>query len=264
MNMTTKISRISFKYDLDGSITPLLSISPHIQTNGNHCISRIALRSPLQSIQSLAQGDTLTVIFPESENETLRIELSAISSQQRIDFSQRKCPVCHAPLFESEHGIGRCLNRDCPAQFSSSLLLFLSSLGLALHHPVQKVLDSLLVHGALSTFAQIFYLTEVDICSPTVSPLDAQTFIHYIHSIRGHVSLSQLFVALRIPGITTIWCQNVESHFAHKKYSAKTILEFLCAEKQKECDVDWSQWNEFFSLKENKAVLTSVVNYLFQ
>lgn len=262
--LTTKVSRISFKYDLDGEITPLLSINPSIQLEDNDlCITKIAITHPITDLESLAAGDTLKVFVPESKQEQLRIELQNTSSQPRIDFAHHKCPVCQSPLFDSQHGIGKCLNRDCPAQFSSSLLLFLSSLGLALHHPIQKVLDSLLVHGAISTFAQLFYLTEMDICSSTVSMLEAQTFIHYIHSIRGHVSLSQLFTALRIPGITPAWSQVIESYFQQKQYNPKLIAEFLNKEKQKEIEIDWTSWNEFFSLDTNRRVLCTVAEYLF-
>lgn len=261
MNILTKISKISFKYGADGAISTILTINPSFEYEGQQFTS-IEISNVSKNLKSLAEGDTLEVVFGKGIDD-VNIRLTEISNNPRIDFSHKLCPVCREPLIKNNHGKHCCLNRDCPAQFSASLILFLSSLGLALHYPIMKVLDSLLSRGALSTFAQIFYVSAEDITSVNITPLEAQTFIHYIHSIRGRVSISQLCTALRIPGVNQEWCNELEKHFAKKNYHPKQIMEFLNYDKQAECLINWDGWNKFFSSESNMLVLATTVEYLF-
>lgn len=261
MNILTKISKISFKYGSDGAISTILNINPCFEYEGQQFTS-IEIANVSKNLKSLAEGDTLEIIFGKNIND-VNIKLTEISNNPRIDFSHRLCPVCHEPLIKNNQGIHCCMNRDCPAQFSASLILFLSSLGLALHYPIMKVLDSLLSRGALSTFAQVFYISADDILTVNISPLEAQTFIHYIHSIRGRVSISQVCTALRIPGTDHTWCNELERHFTLNCYHPKQLMEFLDYNKQRECDINWSGWNKFFSLESNVLVLATTLEYLF-
>lgn len=130
-----KIKDISFRYDIDGSIAPYLTIDPPLSTNTT-IIKRISLCQPLKKITSLALGDTIRLTY--ASKNSLYIELLKPSEFERIDFTKHICPICHTPLnpanIDSVSDLGRCINRSCQAQLYNTLLFFLTAMGLSLIH----------------------------------------------------------------------------------------------------------------------------------
>ena len=258
-----QVTKLAFRFDLDGSITPFIDIHPAIPFENDQLLPRLAIDHPLTEISSLAVGDILEVgIKPEK----VSITIVDTGPHKRIDFSKNICPVCHSTLLPGITGIGRCLNRDCAAQMSYSSILFLSSLGFALHYPIKKVLDSLLVRGVLDRLGRIFRLTEDEIVCTYISTLEAQTFLHYIHSARSKIRLTQLLQALRIPDLSEEWCVGLEYYLQSKHKNFITELpKYLDQKDQNKTSLPiegWNAWNTFFSIPNNQRLLKEMLVYL--
>ena len=260
---TVKMTKIAFRFDLDGSIVPCLDIQPPIPLGNNQYLSRISIEHPLSEISSLAVGDTLEV---EITPEQTYITILELGTSKRYDFSQCLCPVCHSGLVPGFTGIGRCFNRDCPAQMSYTSILFLSSLGFALHYPIKKVLDSLLVRGLIDKLSRIFQLSEDEIVCASVSNLEAQTFLHYIHSARTRIQMVPLLQAIRVPDLTDDWINGLDKYMKSQNQSFLTHLDkYLSMREQEKTDLHpqgWIAWNVFFSIPNNKRLLQEMLHYL--
>ena len=259
-----KIKDISFRYDFDGSITPYLTIDPPLSTNTT-IIKRISLCQPLKKITSLALNDTIRLTY--ASKNSLYIELLKPSEFERIDFTKHICPICHTPLNPANNNsvsdLGRCINRSCQAQLYNTLLFFLTAMGITLRSVIYKVLNSIITRKMfLYTPADLFFITESDLISSSVSIEDAHDFIFCIHSIRKHTSLNQIISALRIPDLDFNWINTFTSWYTEHHDNILQVEDYLDKDKQSDLpDLDWSSWNQFFSIPDNVHFLHDLLIY---
>lgn len=259
-----KIKDISFKYDFDGSIIPFVTIDPPLSTKTT-IIRRISLCQPLKKITSLAVDDIIRLTH--ASKNALYIELVKPSEFERIDFTKHICPVCHAPLTpansKSMSNLGRCINRSCNAQLYSTLLFFLTAMGITLRSVIYKVLNSILERKMfLNTPADLFFITESELISSSVSIEDAHDFIFCIHSIRKHISLKQIITSLRIPDLDFNWINTFTSWYTEHHDNILQVEDYLDKNKQSDLpDLDWSSWNQFFSIPDNVHFLHDLLIY---
>ena len=260
-----KINQVSFKFELDGSIIPILSICPGITTSDGKCLNRLSLINTITHPISFAQGDIINVSLTRA-NETGVVDLLQTSPYPRINISSQYCPICHTPLIPSDIGIGKCINRDCPAQLTISTILFLSALGVALHYPIKKVLDSILSRGIITRISQIFSLTANEIINPSLTIIEVQTFLFYLHSIRDKIRVSNLLNGIRIPGINNSFITSLEAAMLNLHLQPSDLVKFIkhpdLQQKSGIPDELWQDWNEFFRIPNNQRLLIEICNYI--
>ena len=246
-----KIKDISFRYDFDGSITPYLTIDPPLSTKTT-IIKRISLCQPLKKITSLALDDTIRLTY--ASKNSLYIELLKPSEFERIDFTKHICPICHTPLNPANNNsvsdLGRCINRSCQAQLYNTLLFFLTAMGITLRSVIYKVLNSIITRKMfLYTPADLFFITESDLISSSVSIEEAHDFIFCIHSIRK-------------PDLDFNWINTFTSWYTEHHDNILQVEDYLDKDKQSDLpDLDWSSWNQFFSIPDNVHFLHDLLIY---
>ena len=261
------VHQISYQFSLDGSIVPYINIFPTLTLPNGRIIQRIPFptgASVGQSDTDIAAKDKLLISIPEREDLPLLFKIDEKSSEPRHALTTQRCPVCDSPLFASTIGIGRCINRTCMGQISHTIILFAAALGLLFQHPVRRIFEALLARGALNSPTSLFMLQDVDLMFPGIMPLEAHTFLRYVHSVRGNITVDQLLNSLRIPDFPDQSISYVRQLFEKNKWTLPYLLNFFDPEElKKHKQIDWDPWITFISLEQNRKLIAELCQILY-
>lgn len=263
ITLSVNAHKLSYVYRLDGTIVPYINILPPISLPDGNIIRKFPIISTAEGVKDIAQRDRLTITVPEDKTQSAVISITEHSDLPRKPLHPTTCPVCGEPLFPSAVGMGRCLNRCCMGQMAPAILLFLSSIGVAVQYPFKKILDNLLARGSIRSLVDIFKLEDADLIFDDVTPLEARAFQQYVHSVRGSVTVNQLLNGLRVPQMTRADTDEVYRQFAAKKYTLKQLPEFFDTGRQMEINIKWDGWNELVSLELNREVIAELCQILY-
>lgn len=264
LTVNVLVHKISYIFRLDGSIIPYINIFPSIVLPNGRIIQKFPFPKVTgKSDVDIAPKDKLEITLFDDLSQTIQFKIVERSESPRRSLVMPKCPICDAPLFESETGIGRCINRSCMGQISQTILLFASALGLVFQHPIKKIFEFLLARGALTSPASIFYLTDNDLCFPNTTILESQIFQQYVHSVRGSATVDQLLRGLRIPGWDEKTIEQICTLFMKNKWGILRLIEFLEEDTMKKHkEIDWEPWKQFISLETNKRIIVELCQIL--
>lgn len=245
-----KASELTYRFTSHGEIIPYLEIFPRIQIASDKCISRFPLLHSGENT-TVASGDEVGVYLPEREDESCHLVLEAMSNQPRIKINPGICPICGAPLFESNIGIGRCVNKACRAQIYQHSCDLLRSL--QIHEPlVYRVVRLLTAQGVLDSPASMFIHDLETLTAAHIGVEAAQIFLRNIHQIRGSVDISALLESLHLDDITNERISKISQYFADEKLTLKDIDKLFALP-----EINTTNWQNFISIPSN-------VRYLFE
>lgn len=261
----TKVSEMSYAFSPDSILTSSIDIHPYITLHNG-----VTLRSiPVswlnnQSDFNIAVGDTISLTaIPNSELPLLKVK--APSPNTRVDIRLTHCPICGEPLhYDSTHNVTRCLNCSCAGQLYTKLITFLAALGLSMQGTNYKIIQSLFANASINSLADIFMLHNENIVTDSVSLVDANAFIQYIHSVRGHTNVKQFLCGLNIPNMQYTTIDQIQSLFNNNGWSILDMCSLLNENTLSMYpDIDWSAWRDFISLPGNQRLIYILATVLY-
>lgn len=253
-----------------GMIEPVVVIHPPLVLNNGYAIDSFSMNGfKLESDFDLAPNDIIELTFDDHDPPGLMlakvVERSNLPRQLTLT---GKCPICGAPLFSINGSkFGRCLNRTCRAQLSQTTVLMLAALGLQFNHQQQQILNYTLIRGALRSPADIFKLPLESFYTENIEDSfireDAMTFIQYLHSIRGHVSVDQVLIGLRIPGWDMGTIATIRQWFDQHHYGLLDLSRLFYATEQSQIsNINWGEWNQMLVLPSNRQLIRELCTIL--
>lgn len=256
------VHKISYMFHMDGAIEPIVNIWPPIKL-GKSTVDKFFLPLIPNSETSVASGDKLRISVPKSPEVPITFTVTEPSVvSPRRDLSAPVCPVCGSHLVPGD-GIGRCINRTCMAQMTTTMLIFLSALGLTLNDSSKRIMDYLFVRGVLASPSYLFRLPAYELANPQSNELEIQMFLQYIHSIRGRTTVDQLLRGLRIGD--TEFINSMRSLFIENHWNILNLLSFMDEKvMDRYTGIDWTAWKEFLSVLDNRQLLSELCFILYQ
>lgn len=262
-----EIKDFNYRFDINGNIEPFIEITPSIKVDDETHLSKFILLN-VHPAATVAKGDRILYIPPRDKTGTCDIKVIERSDEPRLPVNPVVCPVCGAPLYPGTIGDGRyirCINRACKAQIVTNVHILLAALGVVPQSSMLRVLAVLASRGLLDTPGSIFRMTLADISSPYTTELECQMFLQYLHSVRGHVSISQMLRGLRIPGIDASNAAQIDAICQAHGIGFSNIYDLCHPELLEKIypEINWRGWLEFLSLPINKDVLIDLSCFLW-
>jgi hypothetical protein len=260
----TTINRTSYTFSPDNSVEVYIDICPTIRLNNNKILRSIPVSClDLGSDFLLAKGDKIS--FTTSCNNRPLLKIVTPSEEERINVQLSVCPICGEVLLRDPiTGVSRCINKNCSGQLYNALFMFLAALGITIQGVNYQIIQSLFARDKIHSLVDIFMLRCEQIYDDVISPMDASTFIQYIHSVRGHTSVKQLLCGLNIPNMQYTTIDQIQEAFNASGWS---ILD-MCKLLDGNCfimfpNIDWSAWSNFISLKNNRDLIYLLSTILY-
>jgi DNA ligase (NAD+) len=158
---TTKLSKIRVKVGRTGIITPLAVLEPVALAGVT--ISYATLHNFEEIVRlNVNEGDTVLI---ERAGDVIPKIVKVVKKFKEGFFKPPKsCPSCNSGIVkESEEEVAyRCINPECPAQFSRHLIHFVSRNAMDIDGFGEVVINQLLTRKKIKTLADIYRLTYDD------------------------------------------------------------------------------------------------------
>lgn len=259
----TKIDGISYVFSPDSTLDVYIDVYPHIQLNSSSSIRRIPVNClDYQSDFVLAKDDTIELSASAESRPLLKIK--TLSNNEHIDVRLTHCPMCGQPLLRCSNNTYKCINRNCNGQLPQTILMFLSALGITLQGMHYQIFTSLLARAELHSIIDLFLLRWEQICTETITPIDAQVFIQYIHSIRGNVSVDQFLRSLNIADMSCTTIEQIKELFEANNLSLLDLPTFFDpAVTAMYPNINWAPWHVFTALDINKQLVHDLGTILY-
>lgn len=259
-----KVAKITYVYHADGAVEPYINFNPGIALDENTYVTKLSLLTfSSDSDTDIAIGDTLTLAV--SNDEKILAKVTERSTNKRIQFRLKECPICGSKLvYTGDKDLGCCINRSCGAQLHSNLLVFLATMGVSLTGVNGHIISSLICRGKLTSIADLFLMDYSDICDGYVSGQEARVFIQYIHSIRGHVTIDSLLKSLSIPDLKLDDIEKIRDLFIFNKFTLLDVVNlFDKSFTQKYRGIDWTAWERFTAVEDNRELIKRLCLILY-
>jgi DNA ligase (NAD+) len=158
---TTQVLNIEVQVGRTGTLTPVAHLDP--VNVGGVTVSRATLHNEDEIIRKdIRVGDTVFVqragdVIPE----VVKVVESKRTGQETIFNMPKTCPVCGADTFRVKgEAATRCINITCPAQVKERIKHFASKGAFDIEGMGDKLINQLVDKGLLSSYADIFGLSE--------------------------------------------------------------------------------------------------------
>ena len=140
------------------------------------------------------------------------------------------CPSCGAKVIRNEDEAAvRCINPDCPAQLSRSIIHFVSRGAMNIDNLGESVIEQFIENGLIKSAADLYYLKKEDIASlDRMGEKSAQNIIDAIEKSRES-GLEKLLCGLGIRHIGEKAAQSLASKFGNIESLMQAGVEELCA-----------------------------------
>jgi len=265
LSCTVRVTHFSYVFRADGNVIPFINFGPAIAIGGDKVITKLPVAClDDKSDFILSSDDELRITIGSRERPLVKV-ISRVADMRPTDLTAPVCPVCGSPLLNSDaqHSIGCCVNLACKAQTLNNSISLLSSLGLYAQGQTLRILTACLNNGKLRDPVDIFLLDVHDIATDLISDAQARAFIRYIHSVRGHISLTQILRGLNIPNLTADVIEKMNLVFNARRYTLLDIDKFFDAEVLESIrGIDWSPWTDFISVADNRVILKRLCTIL--
>lgn len=212
----SQIESIEIQVGKTGALTPVAHLTPVLIAGTT--VSRASLhnRDELQRL-GVRIGDWVLVekagkIIPH----IVRVEEHRRDgSEQEFSFPLT-CPECGADVVQDEGGVYiRCLNPTCPAQLRESLRFFASRQAMDIEGLGIKLIEQLMAHGLLSSFADIYRLQHRKAQLLQLERLGEKSVENLLNGIEASKSqpVWRLLTALNIRHVGTTTARLLASRF---------------------------------------------------
>ena len=124
------------------------------------------------------------------------------------------CPSCNEKVHREQNEVAvRCLNPDCPAQLSRSIIHFVSRSAMNIDNLGESVIEQFIANGMIKSAADLYYLKKEDIAKlDRMGEKSAQNIIDAIDKSREN-GLAKLLCGLGIRHIGEKAAQSVAAKF---------------------------------------------------
>lgn len=237
---------VAFKYPAEIAETKLIDIE--IQVGRTGVLTPRAVLEPVRLAGSTVSYATLHNIDFIRERDarigdTVRLrkagdiipEIISVVSEKRpesaIPFEMPcNCPSCGAKVIRNaDEAAVRCINPDCPAQLSRSIIHFVSRGAMNIDNLGESVIEQFIEKGLIKSAADLYYLQKDDIASlERLGEKSAQNIIDAIEKSRG-AGLEKLLCGLGIRHIGEKAAQSLAAKFGNIESLMQASAEELCA-----------------------------------
>ena len=237
---------VAFKYPAEIAETKLLDIE--IQVGRTGVLTPRAVLEPVRLAGSTVSYATLHNIDFIKERDArigdiVRLrkagdiipEIVSVVTEKRegsaIPFEMPEtCPSCGAKVIRNEDEAAvRCINPDCPAQLSRSIIHFVSRGAMNIDNLGESVIEQFIENGLIKSAADLYYLKKEDIASlDRMGEKSAQNIIDAIEKSRES-GLEKLLCGLGIRHIGEKAAQSLASKFGNIESLMQAGVEELCA-----------------------------------
>lgn len=140
------------------------------------------------------------------------------------------CPSCNARVArESGEVAVRCINPDCPAQLSRSIIHFVSRPAMNIDNLGESVIEQFIENGLIKSAADLYYLKKEDIAVlDRMGEKSAANIIEAIDKSRN-AGLAKLLCGLGIRHIGEKAAQSIASRFGDIHSVMSATVDILCA-----------------------------------
>lgn len=196
---TTRVLNIEVQVGRTGTLTPVAHLDP--VNVGGVTVSRATLHNEDEIIRKdIRVGDTVFVqragdVIPE----VVKVVESKRTGQETIFNMPKTCPVCGADTFRVKgEAATRCINITCPAQVKERIKHFASKGAFDIEGMGDKLINQLVDKGLLSSYADIFGLSEDTLQAlERMGPKSAENIINAIKKSK-RISFKRFLYALGI------------------------------------------------------------------
>lgn len=165
LQATTQVLHIEVQVGRTGALTPVAHLKP--VNVGGVVVSRATLHNEDEiGRKDIRIGDTVFVqragdVIPEVVKV---VESNRTGNETKFKMPTR-CPVCDSSVLYAEtEVVARCINAACPAQVKERIKHFASKGAFDIDGLGDKLIEQLVGRGLLSSYADIFQLTESTLC----------------------------------------------------------------------------------------------------
>lgn len=236
---------VAFKYPAEIAETKLLDIE--IQVGRTGVLTPRAVLEPVRLAGSTVSYATLHNIDFIKERDVrigdiVRIrkagdiipEIISVVTEKRLETAipfemPNDCPSCGAKVIRNEDEAAvRCINPDCPAQLSRSIIHFVSRGAMNIDNLGESVIEQFIENGLIKSAADLYYLKKEDIASlDRMGEKSAQNIIDAIEKSR-EAGLERLLCGLGIRHIGEKAAQSLASKFGNIESLMQAGVDELC------------------------------------
>ncbi len=139
------------------------------------------------------------------------------------------CPSCGEKVLRENGEVAiRCINPDCPAQLSRSIIHFVSRSAMNIDNLGESVVEQFIANGLIKSAADLYYLKKEDIASlDRMGDKSAQNIIDAIEKSK-QAGLERLLCGLGIRHIGEKAAQSLASRFGDIHSVMNASVEELC------------------------------------
>lgn len=200
----TRLNEIKVNVGKTGAVTPYGELEP-VEIAGT-TVSRVTLHNAEEvERKDIRPGDTIVVekagkIIPH----VVRVE-KHLRKENLAPFPfPTECPRCETELVKDEGGVYiRCPNMSCPGRMRERLMYFSSRAAMDIDGLGEKLIDQLLDAGLVSTFGDLYRLTEEQLVElERVGAKSASNLVNAIEASKSR-GLARLLNGLSIRHVGT-------------------------------------------------------------
>lgn len=219
---TTVVEAITLQIGRTGVITPVAQLRPVVVAGST--VSRATLHNEDEIARlDVRVGDTVVLqkagdVIPD----ILQVIKELRPKGARAFIFPKSLPECGPIERIPGEAAYRCVDKNSFAQFKQKFYHFVGKHAFDIEHCGPKVVDLLLEHKLISSFADIFQLNEEVLASlPRFGEKSAENLIKAIGE-RRRISLARFIISLSIPQVGEETAEDLANHF-------KTIERFRSA-----------------------------------
>ena len=162
-------------------------------------------------------------------------EIISVVTEKRIDSAipfemPTRCPSCNDLVYRENGEVAtRCINPDCPAQLSRSIIHFVSRSAMNIDNLGESVIEQFIENGLIKSVADLYYLKKDDIAAlDRMGEKSASNIIAAIDKSR-FAGLEKLLCGLGITHIGEKAAQSIASRFGNIHAVMNATVESLLA-----------------------------------
>jgi DNA ligase (NAD+) len=224
----TILKAVRWQVGKNGTLTPVADMEPVFVAGTT--VQRASLHN-IEQIQNLDIhiGDTVII---EKAGEIIPQVVLAVKNKRPKDAeaikAPKKCPSCSEPVEKETDGpYIRCVNPACPAQLKERLRWFCARGQMNVERLGEALIDQLVEHDLLKTFADIYKLTKDRLMNlERMGKKSAQTVIDSINTSRDR-GLDRLLAGIGVRHVGNRVAHVLASHFGSLDAIEKASVEEL-------------------------------------
>lgn len=249
----TNIEKISYLFDNEGSVIPVLEFADELIIGGERFKS-MPLSIETELVRDLRSDDAIA-FHKDEDGYHMSVYASGDRGGDILFKEPDNCPACGTQLLKKGMGFGRCYALDCPAQMNKRIINFFSYSGLPFENKnVKRMVLTIISNRTVDSISSLFnpdYLRTFK----KFSSSSVDTFLSVIKERPIH--FTNIISGLRIPEITPHAVMRIE-----KSMRDNNINNMLAVENgiyKLDDTIHWTVLKYFCQVKNNKEELQKLV-----